>query len=265
MIPARRFTHDPFRLGSTAKAFPPVAASFWLDARLVRDLSSAYLRGNKNLPSDFCHPKLSTQICTRALVARRSTRIRTRPLRGTRRFTPTEPASAGPLECRQGVGLPASRRSSPLTPLSRSPLASPVSQPSEVCRTRRGDFHPCRRDANTSFHHRRRLPPVSIRAPSLRRFAGSGEVTARAETTRLETRERGRLRRLTRRRPPFATAGPRSSEDARGVLPRRLAPACLLPRRGLLRAWVARFVGAEARITDFCRTRRTHGHTRTSP
>lgn len=122
MIPARRLTHDPFRLGSTAKAFPPVAASFWLDARLVRDLSSAYLRGNKNLPSDFCHPKLSTQICTRALVARRSTRIRTRPLRGTRRFTPTEPASAGPLEHRQGVRLPASRRSSPLTPLSRSPL-----------------------------------------------------------------------------------------------------------------------------------------------
>lgn len=62
MIPARRFTHDPFRLGSTAKAFLPVAASFRLDARLVRDLSSAYLRGTKNLPSDFCHPNcFSTQ------------------------------------------------------------------------------------------------------------------------------------------------------------------------------------------------------------
>lgn len=44
-------------------------------------------------PKLFLYP-----ICTRARDARRSTRIRIRPLRGTRRFTPTEPASAGPLE-----------------------------------------------------------------------------------------------------------------------------------------------------------------------
>lgn len=52
-------THDPFRLGSTAKAFLPIAASFRLDALLVGDLSSAYLSHTKNLPSDFCHPILS--------------------------------------------------------------------------------------------------------------------------------------------------------------------------------------------------------------
>lgn len=59
------------------------------------------------------------------------------------------PASAGPLERRQGVRLPASWRSTPLAPLSRSPLASSASQPSEGRLTRLGDFRRCRRDAST--------------------------------------------------------------------------------------------------------------------
>lgn len=72
----------------------------------------------------------SIQTATRALVARVWKRALTRPLRGTRRFTPAEPALAGPLDSARAVHSRVSWQSSPLTPLSRSPLVTPASQPS---------------------------------------------------------------------------------------------------------------------------------------
>lgn len=69
----------------------------------------------------ICHPCSRRSSLERAL---------TRPLRGTRRFTPAEPALAGPLDSARAVHSRVSWRSSPLTPLSRSPLVTPASQPS---------------------------------------------------------------------------------------------------------------------------------------
>lgn len=230
MIPTRHLTHDPFRLGSTAKAFPPVAASFWLDARLVRDLSSAYLRGTKNLPSDFCHPKTlypNLHPCSRRPKKHSDshpTSSRDPSVHADRaRFGGTTRARAryslaslaAIFASDASVAVPArplglsTERGSPDPPKMISTRAA-VTQ--TRASTTRDAFHRCR------FERRRSAV-----------FAGSGEVTARAETTRLEPRERGRLRRLARRELPFATRGSSSSEDAREVFPLWLAPACSCP------------------------------------
>jgi hypothetical protein len=103
MIPRLCVTRGPVCPISAATRLPRFATSFGLDTLLVRTLSSTHRRGAKNLPSDVCHPNpypsapvLSSLDFIRAL---------TRPLRGTRRFTPTKPASAGPLESHASCSL----------------------------------------------------------------------------------------------------------------------------------------------------------------
>ena len=70
---------------------------------------------------------------------------------------------------------------------------------------------------------------MSIRAPALRRFAGSGEVTARAETTRLEPRERERYAAsLAESLRSLSPARAHPERCARGV-PARASPCLLAP------------------------------------
>lgn len=101
--------------------------------RARHSLGSTSLEGRTGgVPRTF-RPTSATQISIPLHpCSRRSSweRAFTRPLRGTRRFTPAEPALAGPLVLPQVFRLRASWRSSPLTPLSRSPLLTPASQPS---------------------------------------------------------------------------------------------------------------------------------------
>lgn len=104
--------------------------------RARHSLGSTSLEGRTGgVPRTF-RPTSATQISIHFLCchpcSRRSSleRAFTRPLRGTRRFTPAEPALAGPLDHARALRSCASWRSSPLTPLSRSPLVTPASQPS---------------------------------------------------------------------------------------------------------------------------------------
>lgn len=95
--------------------------------------------------------QVSLPIRTRALDARRFLRTCVRPLRGTRRFTPTASASAGPLDCQRALRSLASWRPSPLTSLSWSLLLTSALQPSDTCRTHQGNFHPRHRDTTRVF------------------------------------------------------------------------------------------------------------------
>jgi len=105
-----------------------------------------------------CHP------CSRRSILEQAF---TRPLRGTRRFTPAEPALAGPLDSARAVRSRVSWRSSPLTPLSRSPLVTPASQPSvHLPDPPKMTSSRAAVKADACFRHPRRLPPVSIRAPT---------------------------------------------------------------------------------------------------
>lgn len=120
----------PFALSLRATRLPRLASSFGLDTLSVRPLSRDAPEGCQGPSVQRLPPKPLSKSATRALVARVWKRALTRPLRGTRRFTPAEPALAGPLDSARAVRSRVSWRSSPLTPLSRSPLVTPASQPS---------------------------------------------------------------------------------------------------------------------------------------
>lgn len=96
---------------------------------------------------------------------------------------------------RRGIRSSTSWRSSPLTPLSRSLRTSPALQPSDACLTRLGDFPLRCRDANADFHHPRRLPPVSIRAPDSFRSRARDPLARSAPVSNL-ARRRGYASRL---------------------------------------------------------------------
>lgn len=170
----------------------------------------------------------------------------TRPLRGTRRFTPAEPALAGPLDSARAVHSRVSWRSSPLTPLSRSPLVTPASQPS---------VHLPDPPKMTSSR-------VAVKADAW--FPSPETPSTGADSSAYPLAEvallRGRLESLRPRRyaPSIEDDFVRQrrlvltllAKDAREVFPRRLAPA-REPLSSACAISATHIVGAEARTTRF--------------
>jgi hypothetical protein len=177
------------------RAFHRVAASFRLGALLVRALSSTHPSDAENLPSDFCHPILSTQSAPVLQSSEEVRRLAPDFSEGPAGSRQSSPLRRDRSIARRGIRSSTSWRSSPLTPLSRSLLASPASQPSDVCLTRLGDFPLRCRDANADFHHPRRLPPVSIRAPDSFRSRARDPLSRSAPVSNL-ARRRGYASRL---------------------------------------------------------------------
>jgi hypothetical protein len=246
--------HGPVCSISVATRLPRLATSFELDTLSVRPLSRDAPEGRQGPSVQRLPPKPLSKSATRALVARVWKRALTRPLRGTRRFTPAEPALAGPLDCARAVHSRVSWRSSPLTPLSRSPLVTPASQPS---------VHLLDPPKMTSSRAAVKADAWLL-SPETPSTGADSSAYPLAEVAPL----RGRLESLRPRR-----YAPSIEDDffrqrrlvltllakrAREVFPRRLAPA----REPLSSAYATsatHIVGAEARTTDFCRYERTHG------